>query len=89
LSDDSPEIGTSGSQISRLEQGKRLPDPAAVAALFVPSLGLSGEPEVAETRKQVLLLFLRTASGARWLSLRELVPGSRAPIRSGKGKQHA
>ncbi len=40
-------VGYSEAQISRLEQGKRLPDPAVVAALFVPSLGLSGEPEVA------------------------------------------
>jgi ATP/maltotriose-dependent transcriptional regulator MalT len=40
-------VGYSEAQISRLEQGKRLPDPAVVAALFVPSLRLSGEPEVA------------------------------------------
>ena len=40
-------VGYSEAQISRLEQGKRLPDPAVVAALFVPSLGLSGEPELA------------------------------------------
>jgi len=40
-------VGYSEAQISRLEQGRRLPDPAVVAALFVPSLGLSGEPELA------------------------------------------
>src|SRR5215472_18983825 len=40
-------VGYSEAQISRLEQGKRLPDPAVVAALFVPSLHLSGEPELA------------------------------------------
>src|SRR6516165_5927690 len=40
-------VGYSEAQISRLEQGKRLPDPAVVAALFVPSLGLSAEPVVA------------------------------------------
>jgi ATP/maltotriose-dependent transcriptional regulator MalT/transcriptional regulator with XRE-family HTH domain len=40
-------VGYSEAQISRLEQGKRLPDPAVVAALFVPSLRLSGEPELA------------------------------------------
>src|SRR6516165_6536385 len=40
-------VGYSEAQICRLEQGKRLPDPAVVAALFVPSLGLSGQPELA------------------------------------------
>ena len=40
-------VGYSEAQISRLEQGKRLPDPTVVAALFVPSLGLSGQPELA------------------------------------------
>src|SRR5581483_901972 len=40
-------VGYSEAQISRLEQGKRLPDPAVVAALFVPSLGLAHEPELA------------------------------------------
>lgn len=40
-------VGYSEAQISRLEQGKRLPDPAVVAALFIPSLGLSNEPELA------------------------------------------
>jgi ATP/maltotriose-dependent transcriptional regulator MalT len=40
-------VGYSEAQICRLEQGKRLPDPAVVAALFLPSLGLSNEPEIA------------------------------------------
>ena len=40
-------VGYSEAQISRLEQGKRLPDPTVVAALFVPSLGLSHQPELA------------------------------------------
>ena len=40
-------VGYSEAQISRLEQGTRLPDPAVVAALFVPSLGLSNQPELA------------------------------------------
>ena len=40
-------VGYSEAQISRLEQGKRLPDPAVVAALFIPSLRLSAEPELA------------------------------------------
>jgi tetratricopeptide (TPR) repeat protein len=40
-------VGYSEAQISRLEQGKRLPDPSVVAALFVPSLALHDNPEVA------------------------------------------
>ncbi len=40
-------VGYSEAQISRLEQAKRLPDPAVVAALFLPSLGLTGEPDLA------------------------------------------
>ncbi|HLJ98899.1 MAG TPA: tetratricopeptide repeat protein [Streptosporangiaceae bacterium] len=40
-------VGYSEAQVSRLEQGKRLPDPSVVAALFVPALGLAGEPELA------------------------------------------
>jgi ATP/maltotriose-dependent transcriptional regulator MalT/transcriptional regulator with XRE-family HTH domain len=40
-------VGYSEAQISRLEQGKRLPDPAVVAALFGSALRLSGEPELA------------------------------------------
>src|SRR5580693_9514742 len=53
-------VGYSEAQISRLEQGKRLPDPAVVAALFVPSLGLSGEPELA-SRLHALALAARNA----------------------------
>src|SRR5215469_18327981 len=40
-------VGYSEAQISRLEKGKRLPDPSVVAALFLPSLGLADEPELA------------------------------------------
>src|SRR6516165_5480212 len=40
-------VGYSEAQISRLEKGKRLPDPSVVAALFLPSLGLASEPELA------------------------------------------
>lgn len=57
-------VGYSEAQISRLEQGKRLPDPAVVAALFVPSLGLSGEPELA-SRLHALALAARSASERR------------------------
>ena len=53
-------VGYSEAQISRLEQGKRLPDAAVVAALFVPSLGLSGEPELA-SRLHALALAARDA----------------------------
>lgn len=41
-------VGYSESQISRLEQNQRLPDMAALAALFVPALGLEAEPALAE-----------------------------------------
>jgi ATP/maltotriose-dependent transcriptional regulator MalT len=40
-------VGYSEAQISRLEQGKRRPDPSVVAALFVPSLALQDHPDVA------------------------------------------
>src|SRR5215470_6761721 len=40
-------VGYSEAQISRLEKGKRLPDPSVVAALFLPALGLANEPELA------------------------------------------
>ena len=39
-------VGYSEAQISRLEKGKRLPDPSVVAALFLPALGLASEPEL-------------------------------------------
>src|SRR5262249_34964578 len=38
-------VGYSDTQISRLEQNQRLPDPATLAALFVPALGLEHAPE--------------------------------------------
>jgi tetratricopeptide (TPR) repeat protein/transcriptional regulator with XRE-family HTH domain len=40
-------VGYSEAQISRLEKGKRLPDPSVVAALFLPSLDLANDPELA------------------------------------------
>ncbi len=39
-------VGYSEAQISRLEQNQRLPDLAALKALFVPSLHLEHEPEL-------------------------------------------
>src|SRR5262245_33999834 len=38
-------VGYSEAQISRLEQRRRPPDPAAVAALFVPALRLAGQSD--------------------------------------------
>ena len=38
-------VGYSESQMSRLEQNQRAPDPAALAARFVPALHLETEPE--------------------------------------------
>jgi ATP/maltotriose-dependent transcriptional regulator MalT len=38
-------VGYNFAQISRLEQGQRLPDPAVIAAVFVPALDLTQEPE--------------------------------------------
>ncbi len=40
----STKVGCTFGQISRLESGKRLPDPAVVRAVFVPALGLADEP---------------------------------------------
>ena len=39
-------VGYSESQISRLENSRRLPEPARLAALLVPALGLENEPEI-------------------------------------------
>jgi DNA-binding XRE family transcriptional regulator len=39
-------VGYSDTQISRLEQNRRLPDLATIAAQFVPALHLENEPEV-------------------------------------------
>ena len=40
-------VGYSESQICRLEQNRRLPDLATLAALFIPALGLEREPALA------------------------------------------
>ncbi len=40
-------VGYSESHINRFEKNKRFPDPTTVAALFIPELGLSQEPELA------------------------------------------
>src|SRR4029079_3552808 len=41
-------VGYSEAQISRLEKNQRLPDLAALKALFVPALHLEQEPELSE-----------------------------------------
>src|SRR5512143_4142546 len=51
-------VGYSEAQISRLEQNQRLPDLAALKALFIPALHLENEPELT-TR------FLQLAQSAR------------------------
>lgn len=49
-------VGYSEAQISRLEQRKRLPDPAVVAALFLPALRLGSEPELAARLHELAIL---------------------------------
>jgi transcriptional regulator with XRE-family HTH domain len=49
-------VGYSEAQISRLEQHKRLPDPAVVAALFLPALRLGAEPELAARLHELAVL---------------------------------
>jgi len=69
-------VGYSEAQISRLEKGKRLPDPSVVAALFLPSLGLANEPELAARLH-------RLAEAARASSDQE--PTSAGPGHRGEG----
>ena len=40
-------VGYSEAQIGRLEQNQRMPDLAALKALFIPALHLEDEPELA------------------------------------------
>src|SRR5262245_3890037 len=40
------EVGYSEVHISRLESNQRAPDPSTLLALFVPALGIQGEPEL-------------------------------------------
>ena len=42
------EVGYSEVYISRLESNQRAPNPSTVLALFVPALGIQGEPEWVE-----------------------------------------
>jgi hypothetical protein len=65
-------VGYSEAQISRLEQGKRLPDPAAVATLFVLPLALASEPALA-ARLHAL------AKAARAAPRRPATPGCAPP----------
>ncbi len=50
-------VGYSESQISRLEHGRRLPDIAALRALFIPALQLEDQPQLASR----LLVLAETA----------------------------
>lgn len=68
-------VGYSEAQISRLEKGKRLPDPSVVAALFLPALGLADEPGLAAQLHQL-------AGTAR-------DPGDQVPAPAGPGHQGA
>ncbi len=49
-------VGYSEAQICRLEQHKRRPDPAVVAALFLPALRLGAEPELAARLHELAVL---------------------------------
>lgn len=51
-------VGYSREQITRLERNQRLPDPATLAALFVPALNLRSDPEL-------VARFLELAAQAR------------------------
>ncbi len=55
-------VGYSEAQISRLEQRRRRPDPAVVAALFLPALRLGAEPELAARLHE---LAVRARNGAQ------------------------
>ena len=63
-------VGYSESQISRLESSERTPDVSAITALFVPALGIDGEPEIVanllaladnQSKKNTAALFDSTA----------------------------
>jgi transcriptional regulator with XRE-family HTH domain len=49
-------VGYSEAQICRLEQRKRLPDPAVVRTLFLPALRLGNEPELAARLHELAVL---------------------------------
>ena len=73
-------VGYSEAQISRLEQGRRRPDPAVVAALFLPALRLAAEPELA-ARLHELAVAARGGMAPGTASppaTPETVPGARA-----------
>jgi ATP/maltotriose-dependent transcriptional regulator MalT/DNA-binding XRE family transcriptional regulator len=57
-------VGYSEAQISRLEQRKRLPDPAVVAALFLPALRLGTEPALAARLHELAVIARGGQSGA-------------------------
>jgi len=79
-------VGYSESQISRLEQGRRLPDPVAVAALFVPALRLTAQSAAGRGLVDLAKLTRRPESQAELLDqlaalLRRLDSGHLIPLR--------
>jgi transcriptional regulator with XRE-family HTH domain len=74
-------VGYSEAQISRLEQGRRRPDPAVVAALFLPALRLGSEPELA-ARLHELALSARDGPVPGYLPERA-APATTAPAGDG------
>jgi predicted ATPase/DNA-binding XRE family transcriptional regulator len=62
-------VGYSESQISRLEQNQRLPDPDTLLARFVPALELDREPELVAR----LVMLAKAARGAQKVTEAETV----------------
>jgi tetratricopeptide (TPR) repeat protein/DNA-binding XRE family transcriptional regulator len=83
-------VGYSEAQICRLEQGKRAPDPSAVAALFLPSLGLSDDPGLAARLHELAVTARGAGPGERGSGERgpgERGPGERGLDRDGSGRE--
>jgi ATP/maltotriose-dependent transcriptional regulator MalT/DNA-binding XRE family transcriptional regulator len=57
-------VGYSEAQISRLEKGRRLPEPTVVAALFLPALRLGHEPELAARLHELAVEARKRAASA-------------------------
>jgi predicted ATPase/transcriptional regulator with XRE-family HTH domain len=71
-------VGYSDAQITRLELGKRVPDPTAVRARFLEALDLQREPALA----QRLIALAESAQGGEETqpSSRDEAPPTRAPV---------
>src|SRR5262249_33690846 len=68
------EVGYSEVHISRLESNQRAPEPGTLLALFVPALGIQGEPELVAQ-----LLELGAASRGERAAPQGGLPSSAAP----------